>query len=315
MKIINLNKYEKLEELYQIWNAEYGNIYPISAELFNRNIKNVYMKASYVAVDGVKLVGFVIGKVWHDAYKIKGYDETGWISLIYVLPKYRKLGIGSKLLDNAVNALKEYGVHIINLGKDYCNFFPGLPIDLVKYQAWFQKRGFEFTYQTHDLISRLNKNKLKIVNTDYKFICADKIDKNLVIDFINTYWPGRWTKEAIDYYNNGGSGNEYLVCLSDKNEICAFAKVCYPTTLVEHMSNSHTWRARFDALGGIGPLGVALAYRGNHLGYDIVAASVNKLIEADVSEIIIDWTGLLDFYRKLGFEVWKSYSYLFKRIK
>ena len=214
-----------------------------------------------------------------------------------------------------MNALKEYGVHIINLGKDYCNFFPGLPIDLVKYQAWFQKRGFEFTYQTHDLISRLNKNKLKIVNTDYKFICADKIDKNLVIDFINTYWPGRWTKEAIDYYNNGGSGNEYLVCLSDKNEICAFAKVCYPTTLVEHMSNSHTWRARFDALGGIGPLGVAPAYRGNHLGYDIVSASVNKLIEADVSEIIIDWTGLLDFYRKLGFEVWKSYSYLFKRIK
>ena len=49
MKIINLNKYEKLEKLYQIWNAEYGNIYPISAELFNRNIENVYMKASYVA--------------------------------------------------------------------------------------------------------------------------------------------------------------------------------------------------------------------------------------------------------------------------
>ena len=85
MEIIHLNKYEKLDELYQIWNAEYGNIFPISAELFNRNIENIYMKASYVAIDDEKLVGFVIGKVWHDLYEIKGYDEIGWISLIFVM--------------------------------------------------------------------------------------------------------------------------------------------------------------------------------------------------------------------------------------
>ena len=314
MQVINLKKYEKLEAIYQIWNAEYGNIYPISAELFNRNIENIYEKASYVAVDDGKLIGFVIGKVWHDVYKIKGYDEIGWISLIYVTPKYRKQGIGTKLLSMCENALIEYGVSIINLGKDYNNYFPGLPIDLVKIQPWFQKRGYEFTYQTHDLISRTNK-KIGIKNNNFKFISADKINKDLVIKFIESCWPGRWTKEAIDYYNNGGNGNEYLVCINDKNEICAFSKVCYPTTSIKHISNSHTWRARFEALGGIGPLGVAPSYRGMHLGYDIVAASVNALVEAGVSDIIIDWTGLLDFYRKLGFEVWKSNSYLYKKIK
>ena len=315
MKIINLREYEKLEHIYQIWNAEYGNIFPISAELFNRNIENIYMKASYVAIDDEKLVGFVIGKVWHDLYEIKGYYEIGWISLIFVTPKYRKLGIGTELLNLSIDAMKEHGVKIINIGKDYNNFFPGLPVDLIKYQTWFQNRGFEFTYQTHDLISRNNKNKLKIVNSNYKFISANKLNKDEVINFIKTNWPGRWTKEAIDYYNNGGTGNEYLICLNDKNEICAFSKVCYPTTFIKHISNSHTWRARFDALGGIGPLGVAPAYRGNHLGYDIVATAVNSLIDADVTEMIIDWTGLLDFYRKMGFEVWKSYSYLFKKIK
>lgn len=314
MKIINLKEYEKLEQIYQIWNAEYGNIFPINAELFNRNIENIYMKASYVAIDDEKLVGFVIGKVWHDLYEIKGYDEIGWISLIFVTPKYRKLGIGTELLNLSIDAMKECGVKIINIGKDYNNFFPGLPVDLIKYQTWFQNRGFEFTYQTHDLISRNNKNKLKIVNDNYKFISANNLNKEEVINFIKTNWPGRWTKEAIDYYNNGGLGNEYLICLNDKNEICAFSKVCYPTTSIKHISNSHTWRARFDALGGIGPLGVAPAYRGNHLGYDIVASAVNNLIEAKVTEMIIDWTGLLDFYRKMGFEVWKSYSYLFKKL-
>ena len=89
MQVINLNKYEKLEDIYQIWNDEYGNSYPISAELFNRNIKNLFPKASYVAIDNENLVGFVIGKVWHDVYVIKNYENIGWISLIYVSPKYR----------------------------------------------------------------------------------------------------------------------------------------------------------------------------------------------------------------------------------
>lgn len=314
MKLITLKDFKRKEDIYQIWNDEYGNIYPISAELFNRNIENLYPKASYVAIKDEQIIGFVIGKVWHDSYVIKNYNGIGWISLIYVTPKYRKQGIGSALLDKATEALKEYGVHTINLGKDYNNFFPGLPIDLTKYRTWFEKRGFEFTYQTHDLITRNNKNKFKIVNNNYKFTSALCFDKNLVIKFIETYWPGRWTKEAVDYYNNGGNGNEYLLCLNDKNEICGFAKVCFPNTLEKHMSYSLTWRTRFEALGGIGPLGIAPDLRGQHLGYDIVAASVNTLIEYGVSEIIIDWTGLLEFYRKLGFEVWKAYSYLYKTI-
>jgi GNAT superfamily N-acetyltransferase len=314
MELINLKDFERKEDIYQIWNDEYGNIYPISAELFNRNIENMYPKASYVAIKDEKIVGFVIGKVWHDSYVIKNYNGIGWISLIYVTPKYRKQGIGSALLDKATIALKDFGVHTINLGKDYNNFFPGLPIDLTKYRTWFEKRGFEFTYQTHDLITRNNKNKFKIVNNNYKFTSALGFDKDLVIKFIETYWPGRWTKEAVDYYNNGGNGNEYLLCLNDKNEICGFAKVCFPNTLEKHMSYSLTWRTRFEALGGIGPLGIAPDLRGQHLGYDIVVSSLNNLINFGISDIIIDWTGLLEFYRKMGFEVWKVYFYLQKKL-
>ena len=60
MQILNLDKYEKLNDIYLIWNAEYGNIYPITAELFERNIENALMKASYVAVENDELIGFVI---------------------------------------------------------------------------------------------------------------------------------------------------------------------------------------------------------------------------------------------------------------
>ena len=96
--------------------------------------------------------------------------------------------------------------------------------------------------------------------------------------------------------------------------ICAFAKIGLPTTDILLTSYSLTWRKRFVALGGIGPLGVDASYRNKHIGYDIVAYAHNVLIDNNVSDIIIDWTGLLDFYRQFGFEVFKSYFYMAKTI-
>ena len=98
----------------------------------------------------------------------------------------------------------------------------------------------------------------------------------------------------------------------DNNKICAFAKVGYPSTKDNLISYSMVWRNRFTSLGGIGPLGVDKEYRKRHLGRDIVIYGKNVLIDNNVTDIIIDWTGLLDFYRPYGFEVWKSYHYLTK---
>ena len=55
-----------------------------------------------------------------------------------------------------------------------------------------------------------------------------------------------------------------------------------------------------------------LDYRKRNLGYDIVAFANNVLTDNNATEIIIDWTSLLDFYRKMGFEVFKSYLYMTK---
>ena len=43
--------------------------------------------------------------------------------------------------------------------------------------------------------------------------------------------------------------------------------------------------------------------------------SKNILIDANASDIIIDWTGLTDFYARFGFELWESYHYLTKTKK
>ena len=317
MKYYNFTEKIDNKRIYNLWNNSYQSIYPIDEALFNRNVSNIYEHSSfYVLNDNDQLVGFVLAKIWNDEFKINGYDDSAWISLIYVDPQYRNQGIGTKLLDLVEKEMRQLGKKVLYLGKDYLNYFPGLPIDLKNNKSWFEKKGFKYTYDTCDLIKNVREkeeSKLQLRNNNYIFRTACLKDKEELINFIHQNWPGRWEKEAIDYFQNGGEGEEYCIAL-DNNKICAFAKIGYPKTKIMEISYSLTWRNRFKSLGGIGPLGVDSQYRKRNLGYDIVAFANNVLIEKNVQEIIIDWTGLLDFYRKLGFEVFKSYAYMTKEL-
>lgn len=316
MKIGKIIDIHNQKELFELWNQEYQDIYPISSELWERNIENIDNDASFVAYINNEIVGFIIGKTWCSEFIIDGYLHTGWVSLIFVKKAYRRKKIGTTLLHACIDAFHQKQKDVIYLGRDVHNFFPGLPVDFVKSMPFFEKNGFEYSYQTFDLINRNEKKlPLKNINSSFHFRKATIDDKEDIINFLNYNWPGRWTYEAIEYFNKGGNGSEYLLSINNKNEICAFVKVCYPLTKIQHISNSFTWHKRFKALGGIGPLGVTPAYRGIHLGYDIVAYAVNTLIDASATELIIDWTGLIEFYRGLGFEVWKSYYYLTKKIR
>ncbi len=315
MQYLRFKDYDQYLDVYKLWNENYGRIYPISKELFERNLSNASMDASYVAINDKELVGFIVCKFWNDEYFINTYEESAWISLFMVKPCYRMQGIGSKLLEKVEYEVKKLGKHNLFLGKDYFNFFPGLPVDLKNSIPWFTKRGFNRPYDTYDLIKKIKRNepKIELRNKDITYRICSIDDKNNLINFIKDNWPGRWTKEAIDYFSAGGTGKEYVIGL-DNNTICAFAKIGLPTTDTSLISYSLTWRKRFDALGGIGPLGVDTQYRKKNIGFDIVAFANNVLIDNGVTDIIIDWTGLLDFYRKLDFEVFKSYAYMVKEL-
>lgn len=308
-----LEKYNDCQILIQLWNDEYKKIYPISKELFERNVSNINVDLSFVVINNNEVVGFILAKTWEDDFPLASYQDTGWISLFYVKKQFRNQGIGSKLLDLVETEMIKQHKNILYLGKDYNNYFPGLPVDLKSNLEFFLKRGFERPYDTYDLI-RNEKDYLTPKQDKYSFRLANINDKENILSLLRTNWPGRWLKEAIDYFDNGGTGREYLICL-DGEKVIGFAKVNFPNTDTKLISYNLTWRNRFKALGGIGPLGIDKNYRKQNLGYDIVANACNILTENSVSEIIIDWTGLLEFYRHFDFEVWKTYFYLNKNLK
>ncbi len=302
----NYQNIVNLSDIEALWNNEMGFIYPIAADVFKRGVYLYQEKFVYGTYDEDKLVGFIIAKKKHDEI-LPSYAKKGWLSLFYVAKKYRQQGIGSKLLLAAEDYLRDKDE--ILLGQDVGNFFPGLPSDFNNLtDLWLNKRGYLSGRTTHDLINY--KPKLQqIQNTNYLFRVATKEDKEALLSLFATF-SERWFHEGYTYFQNDGNGDEYVVCCHN-NKIIAFSRI--NDSLRPCGGYNMTWYERFEKLGGIGPLGVLSSYRKQGLGKDIVAFAINELIKRGKKVLIIDWTGLLEFYQQFGFEVWKTYKYMSKK--
>jgi len=309
---------ERVNKLAELWNNELGFIFPITPELLYRNTYGTLgfmAEHSFVALCNNEPVGYIINKIWQNELNKENYEGIGWISLIYVKKDKRCLGIGSELLSLSFTTFKDLGVYKIQLGKDYQNFFPGLPKDFKEHLSWFKKRGFKSLYETNDLIHYVSekdnwqfkpfKNDL---NYTIRFTTNDDIPS--LIQFMKNNFPGRWLVELLDYLDDNSNKNEFIVCVNKDNNVCGFCRIGQPTTPTNKIGFSLTWRARFEKLGGIGPLGVDSNYRKQNIAYNLLVYALNYLKSINCSEIIIDWTNLITFYRQFGFEVWKSYYYI-----
>ena len=324
MKIIKLSEYQESNKLYEMWNEEFGFIFPITFDLFNKNVFEYGASCtenSFVAILDDVPIGFIIGKTWSEKIDLPSYEELSWISLIYVKPGYRRQGIGNLLLEKVEEIFKKQNKQNIYLGKDYYNFFPGLPVELKIYRSWFEKRGYTIGYDTNDLIKKVTiKTKKEILkpfkdNKTYTIRRATQNDFPGIKKLIKDNWPGRWYMEFIDYVTNGGTGYEYMICINEDGMVCGFCKVCGKDTPIILNGYSMNFYDRFEYLSGIGPLGVDINYRKLNIANNILKTIINELLVNGTTHIIIDWTNLMHIYQKYGFEIWKSYTYIYKELK
>lgn len=308
-KISDINESELLNVL-KLWNDEVGRIYPIPKKAFYQNVINYQNKDIIIAYDEDKLVGFMILKKF-DNNELVDYTNSLFISLFFVSKKYRKNGIGTKMLEFAEE--KRDGRKLV-IGKDIYNFFPGVPTDFDNLtDVWLEKRGFEGKRYTHDLICYKEVN-YPLYNDDVEYVYCDETRKDDLLNFvIKNNWK-RWAFEVDDYFKNktGNDKDAYIIGLKN-NEIVSFIRI--NTYEMDTVAYNVLFQDRFNKLGGIGPLGVDSNQRKKGLGADMMMVAIMKLKERGICDMMIDWTGLMDIYNKYGFEVWKSYKYMEKKYK
>lgn len=317
MKIIPWSE-DKLNAIVELWNREIGIKFPMRRELFKQNSfkdENILPNASSIAVDDEgNVIGFLAAKAWQEKLPINMSRETGWIQVLLVDSDHRSKGIGTALLNRVEQAFKNCNLKTIKLGSDPWHYFPGIPEPYPDVKQWFERRGYHNDGNEYDLVCQYEDGEGEaapaIENATFSLVTEEDQDK--LIAFMHRCFPGRWEYEAIHYFKKGGTGREFVV-LKKNNEIKGFCRI--NDNHSPFIAQNVYWAPLFpNELGGLGPLGIDPAERGNGYGLAIVEAGIAFLRQRGLAQIVIDWTGLVDFYGKLGYKVWKTYAKYSKSI-
>jgi GNAT superfamily N-acetyltransferase len=281
----------------------------------------VLPSASWIAIRGGGAIGAVLSKY--------NEDGTGSISVLLVDSAYRGLGVGSALLTKAEKALIAAGARTIKTGQERNHYFPGVPGSSIT-GGWLQRRGYTYRNTTYDMISVGGSHSTTESDTASAVSSVkpadlsiglelrqlrpwNKDDRNALLQFMKYEFPGRWEESARSYFDNQGTGAEY-VAIWQTGEIVGFCRVT--DELSPFMVASLNWSPLFDEqCGGIGPIGVAARCRSQGLGAALLKTAVRILRERGCGPIIIDWTQHLDYYNRFGFVPWKSYDVYEKLVR
>lgn len=317
-KFVQLENYHNYQDMVDLWNNTIDNIHQVSLKLFMQNSildENVLKKNSYVAIHNGKLVGYVILKTYKDSSVLNISKNEAFINVLLVDKSFHNKGIGTKLLEMVESVSREMSISLLHIGCSTLTYGPGVFGDESERAInWFEKRGYGHTYKAFDLhMVGCENNIIKLEDRHDVYARKGNIeDKEKLLSFLNKEFKGGWEYEAIEYFNHGGDGSEYVILFNSSNEVIGFCKMNDIDSIT--LGHSVSWHVYYNNLGGIGPLGVGKEYRKQNLGYFVTGTAINELINKGCKNIIVNWTGLVDFYRKFGFSVCDKYYGLQKRL-
>ena len=298
-------------DMIRIWNAASDRDYPISKRFLAYNLIPTSGEVidGRVAIQNREAVGFVlVCAVANDPS-----FTLGWVSAIAVKPSVQRQWIGSELLTWAEAWLKEKGCTRIRIGGNLRPFLPGLPYVMGGNTAFFEKRGYQSPgHQPYEYdIARSLKDYQSIYPKPAHADLApmQSGEEQLLLDFLQREYPGRWEFEAQAFVKNGGRASDFLL-LRVSGEVHGFCRIT--------LEDSERPIERFypqrlpPPWGQFGPLGLSRAVRGQGLGGYLIDAAALHMQSLGVNGCVIDWTSLVELYAKFGFKIYNQYVSLFK---
>lgn len=299
-----------------LWNQTLGETFPLRARLFQQQTAgdpNFAPADAAVAWEGEEAVGLVLTKTVRRPFPTGERAEGGGaISVLLVRPDRRNRGLGSDLLRWGEERLRANGVRRYRLGAGLEHTFPGVPATTPDARAFWEKRGYTFSYQTHDLIHdlRLYQRPPKVTaaleqaGPGVVFGPCQPGEEEALLDFLTATFPGGWRYWTAKRLQAGDHAGLYL--MREGGRVTGFAHIYTGASRV--IGPPIFWSPRLGRrYGGLGPIGVASDVRGRGLGLGLLCRAVEHLRDQGVRRMAIDWTSLVEFYAQVGFGVWQTY--------
>jgi beta-N-acetylhexosaminidase len=228
-------------------------------------------------------------------------DPAGGILLLLVDPVHQRQGVGTRLLEVALQRLGALGARTVGLGsggEDY--LWPGVPDDLPGAVRFFTARGWRWDHTVIDLVGDLRAYRApagvydRPRRTGVAIEVARERDRAEVLAFEAANFP-QWLRwfEHLD--------SSTLVARDAEGRLVGALLFRGPvgatiyTPLLGPMA------------GTIGSVGVAAHAQGRGIGSAMVARASELLRDAGTHVCHIGWTERQDFYGRLGYAPWRRY--------
>lgn len=299
------------ERLARFWNGFYPERYRIDADLLR--MKTVECPAFDWGASGVEvadgeILGFVIVKKAATTLYVGPDKDTAHLAAL----AYREPQFGVDLMSDVKRLLRNRGVNRLTFGADANHFFPGCPTDCPAMQGFLMVEGFETTGEVVDLERNLGdyQNPVSIPEGDvYRRLTGNDVPS--LETFLTREFPGRWRHDVLNQVQKQGPDTVFGLIRDGKVE--GFALLQDESQRVP--VGGAVWRNDLGSKwGSLGPIGVSKGLRGRGSGHALLGEALADLRDRGVDRCIIDWTTLVDFYGRHGFEPTRRYRSLTLRL-
>jgi GNAT superfamily N-acetyltransferase len=230
-------------------------------------------------------------------------DMAGSIPLILVEPGYQRRGIGTGLLEAALQRARARTDGSVTAGSGGAAYiWPGVPRDLPAAVRFFASRGWRHTHDTLDLVTDLAGYRPppgaagRAAGTGVTITRAAGEDLAAVRAFEAAAFPSwaRWFAAARP---------EHVLLARARSGAIA------GTLLLEGPGADTVFAPLLGpAVGTIGCVGVAPPLHGQGIGTALVVRASELLSQAGVRACHIGWTTRESFYRRAGYQPWRRYA-------
>lgn len=310
MQLRSYDRHEDLAAVHRLWLRTLGDTWPLTMEGLNKVIGlsgGKVEECTWV----LELAGEIVGFAAADIERSQPHVQAG-IKLVMVAPERQRQGYGRKLLQAVFNCLQEARVNNMGLGAHGGSYFwPGVPDNLMAAENFFAANGWRYDETCADLIQDIRDYFVPDVvrepirrNGVHLSVAAER-DATELLQFEAEHFP-YWHRYFELAVGQGFWGDILLVRGSDQRLI--------GTTLISDPGS--TWEpsgilwqeALGERTGSIGCLGVMESCRERGLGLMLAAYATEALMQRGIVTSYLGWTGLVDWYGKLGYRVWRRYK-------